>query len=154
MPEKTCSYFTRNADNIPLFNIKHNFDKNSFFLSTLIQWNNLDSNLRSSENFGLFKNNILKFIRPKPFFLKISFFNWCNLKGIRLITPLRLELSHLCEHKFKYNFQNCLNPLCNCSSSIESTSHFLLRCLIFNDKRHTPLNTLSNIDCKMLVNRF
>ena len=36
MPEKTCSYFTRNADNIPLFNIKHNFDKNSFFLSTLI----------------------------------------------------------------------------------------------------------------------
>ena len=36
MPEKTSSYFTINADNIPLFNIKHNFDKNSFFLSTLI----------------------------------------------------------------------------------------------------------------------
>ena len=36
MPERTSSYFTINADNIPLFNIKHNFDKNSFFLSTLI----------------------------------------------------------------------------------------------------------------------
>ena len=59
---------------------------------------------------------------------------------------LRLELSHLREHKFKYNFQNCLNPLCSCGSSIESTSHFLFHCPIFHDKRHTLLSTLSNND--------
>ena len=78
------------------------------------------------------------------------FFNCCNLKGIRLITRLQLELSHLREHKFKYNFQNCLNPLCSCGLSIESTSHFLLHCLIFHDKRHTLLSTLNNIDSKIL----
>ena len=66
IPEKTSSYGTRNAD-IPLFNIKHN--KNSFFPSSIIEWNNLDPKLRNSENFGNFKNNILKFIRPKPVFL-------------------------------------------------------------------------------------
>ena len=107
---------------------------------------NLHCNPRSSENFGIFKNNILKFIRPKP----NSFFNCCNLKGIRLITRLRLELSHLREHKFKYNFQNCLNPLCSSGSSIESTYHFLLHCPIFHDKSHTLLSTLNNIDSKLL----
>ena len=146
IPEKTSSYVTRNPDNIPLFNIKHNFYKNSFLPSSIIEWNNLDPNLRNSEKFGIFKNNILKFLRPKP----NSFFNCCNLKEIRLITRLRLEVSHLCEHKFKYNFQNCLNPLCSCGSSMESTSHFLLHCPIFHDKRHTLLSTLKNIDCKIL----
>ena len=146
IPEKTSSYVTRNAENIPLFNIKHNFYKNSFFPSSIIEWNNLDPKLRNSENLSTFKNNVLKFIRPKP----NSFFNCCNLKGIRLITRLRLELSHLREHKFKYNFQNCLNPLCSCGSSIESTSHFLLHCPIFHDKRHTLLSTLNNIDPKIL----
>ena len=122
------------------------FYKIFFFPSSIIEWNNLDPKLRNSESFSIFKNNILKFFRPKP----NSFFNCCNLKGIRLITLLRLELSHLREHKFKYNFQNCLNPLCSCGSSIETTSHFLLHCPIFHDKRHTLLSTLNNIDSKKL----
>ena len=146
IPGKTSSYVRGNAENIPLFNIKNNFYKNSFFPSSIIEWNNLDPNLLNLGNSGIFKNNILKFIRPKP----NIFFNCCNLKGIRLITRLRLELSHLREHKFKYNFQNCLNPLCSCGSSIESTSHFLLHCFILHDKRHTLLSTLNNIDSKIL----
>ena len=146
IPEKTSSYVTRNAENIPLFNIKHNFYKNSFFPSSIIEWNNLDPKLCNSENFGIFKNNILRFIRPKP----NSFFNSCNLQWIRLITRLRLELSYLRELKFKYNFRNCLNPLCSCGSVIKSTSNFLLHCPIFYDKRHTLLNALNNIDSKIL----
>ena len=111
IPEKKFPYVTKNAGNIPLFNIKHNFYKNSFFPPTIIERNDLDSNL----DFGIFKNNILKFIRPKP----NSFFSCCNLKEIKLITRLRLELSHLHEHKYKYNSQNCLNPLCSCGSSTD-----------------------------------
>ena len=30
------------------------------------------------------------------------------------------------EHKFSYNFQNCIIPLCSCGMDIESTSHFFL----------------------------
>ena len=141
IPGKTTSYVTRNSGNIPLFNIKHSFYKSSFFPSSIIEWNNLGPKLRNSENFGIFKNNI---------YYSYLKFNYCNLKGIRLITRLRLELSHLCEHKFNYNFQNCLNSLCSCGSSIESTSHFLLHCPIFHDKRHTLLSTLNNIDSKIL----
>ena len=118
------------------------FYKNSFFPSTIIEWNKLDSYLRNSESFGIFKNNILKFIRLKP----NRFLNCCNLTGIKLITQLRLNLSHLREHKFNYNFQNCLNQLCSCGSSIELTSHFLLHCPIFNHTRYTLLSTLNNMD--------
>ena len=66
IPEKVSSCVTINADSIPLFNIKQNFCKNYFFPSTIIELNNLDSNLRNLENFGAFKNNILKFARHKP----------------------------------------------------------------------------------------
>ena len=47
-------------------------------------------------------------------------------------------------------FPNCLKLLCSCGSGIESTSHFFLDCPLFNDKRHTLLNTLNNIDSEIL----
>ena len=75
---------------------------------------------------------------------------FCNLKGIRLITRLWLELTHLREHKFKHNFQNCLDPLCSCRLSIESSSYFLFHCPIFHDKRHNLLSTLNKINSKLL----
>ena len=107
--KKPSSYVTRHADNFPRLNTKYNFYKNSFFPLAIIEWSNVDSNLRKAENIGAFKNNILKFIRLKP----NSFFNCFNLKGIRVITRLRLELSHVHEHEFVYNFQSCLNPHCS-----------------------------------------
>ena len=63
---------------------------------------------------------------------------------------LRLGLSRLREHKFNYNFQNCINPLCSCGMDIESTSHFFLHCPLFDDKRITLLSTLNKIDCKLI----
>ena len=59
IPEKIHAYATRNFDNIPFFKIRHNFFKNFFFPSTIIEWNNLDSTLRNSKNFLVFKNSIL-----------------------------------------------------------------------------------------------
>ena len=137
---------TRNVDNIPCFKIRHNLFKNSFFPSTIIEWNNLDPTLRNSKSFVDFKISILKFIRPSP----SNVFNCNNHKIIRLITRLRVGMSHLREHKFKRNFQNCLNPICGCGLDIESTSHFLLHCPTFNDERYTLMSTLNNIDCTLL----
>ena len=143
IPEKTSSYATGNVDYIPLIKIKHNFFKNTFFPSAIIEWNKLDPTIRNTESFGIFKSNILKFIRPTP----RSFFNCYNHKEIRLMTRLCLGLSHLREHKFNHNFQNCINPLCSCGMDVESTSHFFLHCPLFDDKRITLLSTLNKIDC-------
>ena len=72
------------------------------------------------------------------------------IEGIKFLTSLRLDLSHLREHKFKYSFQDLLNPLYKCSAEIESTSHFLLHCPIYNNEQSSLLNTIRNIDCKLL----
>ena len=75
---------------------------NIFFPSTAIEWNNLDLKIRNSKTFSAFKKSILKFIRP----FSNSIFNCHSPKGIKLITRLRLGLSHLYEHKFRHNFQD------------------------------------------------
>ena len=33
------------------------------------------------------------------------------LKTFKLLTRMQLGLSHLAEHKFRHNFQDCLNPI-------------------------------------------
>ena len=110
------------------------------------QLKSLNGTIWNAESFGIFKSNILKFIRPT---LR-NLFNCYNHGGIRLMTPLRLGLSHLREHKFNHNFQNCINPLCGCGLDIESTSHFFLHCPLFDDNRITLLSNLSKIDCNLI----
>ena len=118
----------------PFFN-QNNFFKNSFFPSTISEWIKLDPSLCSSESFLTFKNNILQFIRAAA----NSVYKCHNPKGIKLITRLRLGLRHLREHKFKHNFQESLNPLCNFGP-------------LFTNERYTLLSTLRSIDCNMLNN--
>ena len=66
------------------------FLKNSFFPSTIIEWNKLDTNLRNSRNLFIFKKHILQFIGPSL----NSVYNSHNPKSIKLMTRLRLGLSH------------------------------------------------------------
>ena len=111
IPMRTSNYRTRNADDVLYFNIRHNFFKNYFLLSAVIEWNKLDSRLRKVKSFTDFKKNILSFIRPKA----NSIFNCNSSKGLKFVTRLPLGLSHLRQHKFKHSFQDSLNPLCFCS---------------------------------------
>ena len=142
IPQRRSSYITRNLDEIPLFKTNHNFLKNSLFPSTTIEWNNLDHDLRNTESYTLFRSSILKFIRPSP----NSFYGCQNIMGIKLITRLRLGLSHLREHKFKHSFQDTLNPLCNCGMDVESSTHFLLQCPSYINERCTLMSNLNRIN--------
>ena len=135
-----------NHVDIPLCKTNHNFFKNSFFPSTIIEWNNFNPNLINSNTYGTLKNIILKFIRPSS----NSVLQCHNLQGIKFLTRLCLVLSHLREHKFKHSFQDSLSPLCKCGAEVESTSHFLLHCPIYNNDRSSLLSTIRNIDCKLL----
>ena len=146
IPVRSTPYATRTVGNIPLIKTKHNFFKNSFFPSAIIEWNNLDTNLKNSKSISVFKEKILNFIRPSP----NSFFGCHNPKGIKLITRLRLGLRHLREHKFKHSFQDTINPLCNCGQDIESSINFFLHCLFFINERRTLLSTRRSLDSKLL----
>ena len=58
---------------------------------------------------------------------------------------MRVGLRHLREHKFRPSFQDTLNPICNCSKDIATTSHYLLYCPHYLHERKTLLNTVSCI---------
>ena len=55
--------------------------------------------------------------------------------GIKCLTILTVGLSHLNDHKFRHNLQDSLNPLCPCSTEVESTIHYFLYCHYYNDIR-------------------
>ena len=101
VPLRQSPYTTRNTENISLFKPKNNFFKNYFFPSAVIEWNNLDLNIRNVGSFNAFKNNILSFIRPTP----NNVFKCENHRGIKLITRLCVGLSHMPEHRFKHSFK-------------------------------------------------
>ena len=101
-----CQCRITNAHNIPKIGLKHQFFKSSYFPSTIIEWNKLDSNIRNSETLEIFTSKILKFIRPTT----NGIFGCHNPIGVKLLTRLRLGLSHLRDLKFRNNFQDTLNP--------------------------------------------
>ena len=106
----------------------------------------MDPHIKKSKSISSFKSNILKFIQPEP----NCHANYChNLKGIRLLTRLCLGLSHLCEHKFKHSFQDCLHPVCFCSNEIETSTHYLLHYPTYKNERMTLLNKVKSINCSI-----
>ena len=78
--------------------------------------------------------------------MQVQAYNINDAIGVKLITRLRLGISHLRELIFKHNFQDKLNPLCSCSIKVESTSHYFLRCHFFDVLRATLMNDLRNIN--------
>ena len=146
IPKPLTSYSTRNSENLPPIKANHSFFKNTFFPSTIIEWNKLDSNIRCSPSYKLFRKRILEFIRPQP----NSIFNIPNSLGLTYLTRLRVGLSHLREHKFRHNFRDSLNPICNCGNAIESTKHYLLHCSNFKNERQTLLQNIRTVNPNLL----
>ena len=112
---------TRTRENIPLFRTRTETYKNSFFPNVIEQWNKLDINIRESCSLLSFKKPILKFIRPVP----NPIYTINDPIGLKHLTRLRLFFSHLREHKFKHNFQDTIDPFCNCGLIVETTDNAL-----------------------------
>ena len=101
IPKDNTRYAMRNSKGIPQCKINHEYFKNFLFPRNIKERNMLDSDIRSSESLNVFKSKILKFIRPKA----NLFFNCLNPERVKLITRLRLGVSHIQGHKFKHSFQ-------------------------------------------------
>ena len=88
--ERVKFYFTRSSQKSNIANIRtrSNFFINSFFSS---EWNKLDRDIRNSNSLNVFKLSLLKFFRP----VANSVFDINNPFGLKLLTILRLGLSHL-----------------------------------------------------------
>ena len=67
-----------------------------------------------------------------------------------VLTRLRLGLTLYREHKFKYSFQDYLNPLCLCGKKIETSTSYLLHCPTYTNEKMTLLNKIKSINCSIL----
>ena len=104
-------------------------------------WFNLDSTIRDSESIAIFKKRLLSFIRP----ISRNVYNIFDPIGLKFLTRLRLGFSHLNEHRFRHNFQECINPLCSCSLETENTLHYLLHCHHFSQNRINLMNSVNSV---------
>ena len=135
-----AGFRTRN-NNLPTYNCRKDCFNYSFSPSTLNDWFRLDIDIRNSESISLFKSRLLSFIRPN----QSNRYNISDPIRLKLLPCLRLGLSHLNEHKFRHNFQDCLNPLCSCSFEIEDTTRYLLYCEHFSNHRNDLMNSVKSI---------
>ena len=145
IPTGQHSYNTQSLDQTETYYCRRDAFKNSFFPYTIVEWNKLDLNIRKSKSYAIFRNALLKIGRP----IQCSVYRIHNPMGLKLLTRLRLGLSHLNEHRFNRNFQSCINPSCSCSLAIELTTHFLLHCHHFSNIRSTLLNSINDFLCSI-----
>ena len=61
-----------------------------------------------------------------------------------------LDLSHLHDHKFKYNFQDSLNPICNYGIGIETAVSYHLYYLNLSNKRSILKDNIQTINTNIL----
>ena len=144
IPKRNQTIRTRNS-HTPIIRCRIDCFNYSFFPSTLKDWFNLDENIRNSESISSFKNRLLAFIRPE----ESSIFNIFDPQGLKFLTRLRVGFSHLNEHRFRHNIENCINPLCSCSLETEDTSHYLLHCHHYSQNRIYLMNSI-----KSVINNF
>ena len=142
IPRSNHQYNTRSIEDVTTFYWRIDAYKYSYFPHTILEWNKLDMQIKRSESFLSFKNSLPKIGQPTA----KATYKIHNPIGLKFLTRLRLGLSHLNEHKFKHNFQDCVNPLCLCSLEIESLSHFFLHCHHFRNIHATLLDDLQSVD--------
>ena len=133
IPTNNYSYILWKSLNIPHYYCRTDTFKNSF----LIQFK-----CHKRMSFSLFKDTLLKMGRPHA----NSTYRIHYPTGIRLLTCLRLGLSHLNEHKFIHNFADCVNPLCSCNIKPEATLHFFLHCHNFFNIRRKLFDKIKFLD--------
>ena len=123
---------------IKIFSRRTKAFESSFFPYCSKECENLSEELRKIDSIKTFRLSILNFVRSKENFV-LAFH---DINGLKLLTRLRLNFSHLNEHKFRHNFNDTINPMCSCGKEPETTLHYLLRCNFYSIYRLELLNDI------------
>ena len=85
--------------------------------------NNLTLEIRNSKSVCAFKK-LIKCEKKEN-----SIFSIYDPLGVKLLTRLGLQFSHINEHKFRHGFVDTINAMCAWRSEAETTEHFLFSCV-------------------------
>ena len=108
------------------------------------EWNNLTVQIRNSKSVSAFKK-LIKCEKKEN-----SKFSIYDPLGVKLLNRLRLQFSHLNEHKFRHGFGETINAMCACGNEVETTEHFLLRCHLYTLLRLELFENLEKVDPSFL----
>ena len=127
----------------------------SFYPYCIKEWCALSEKIQNIVSVNKFKEIILSFIRSKV----NSVFAIHDTKCLKLLTRLRLNFSHLNEHKFRHGFKDTVDPMCKCGLETETTLYFLLRCMLYStirtellDEIYTVASSFTNHPDEKLLN--
>ena len=76
---------------------------------------------------------------------KLLIFAIYDLLGVKLLTLLRLQFSHLNKHNFRHGFGDTINATCARGSEIEIAEHFL-RCHLYHPHRLELFGDIENVN--------
>ena len=96
-----CQTRSANKNNLQEFSCRTKSFKHSFFPFCGKEWNKLDNTIRDAESIKQFKSMLKNFLSLN----QRSLFSIHDPVGVKLLTRLRLQFSHLNKHKFRHNFK-------------------------------------------------
>ena len=113
--------------------------KKSFFLYCINEWNNITVEMRNAKSINIFKKLIINEKQEN------SLFHVYDPLGVKLLTRLRLQFSHLNEYKFRHGFSDTIKPMCACGTEIETTD-ISSRCHFYSTQRLELFENLKKVD--------
>ena len=133
----TPSYNLRNQTNLPIPYYRLKSSSTSFIPNSIRLWNSIPITTRSATSINIFK----KLITPP--LQNCYYYKLCSGQNGKLLTRLRLGLSALKAHRFKYNIHN--TPYCpHCNTVPETTIHYFFSCPAHQLARTHFLNLLTH----------
>ena len=109
--------------------------------------------LEKTDSYKEFKSKILLFINRKS----NSIFSVQDVYGVKLLSRLRPNFSHVNEHKVIHGFKSGTNFMCDCGSATETTLQFFLQCQQYQTITLELLNSIYNLDpqiYKLYINKL
>ena len=132
-------YPLRNRDDIENLNVRLNVYENSFFPRTIVEYNNVDSDIRDSIATENFRMRVLPSMdKPKSWY-------YIGDRKLSIIhARLRMKCSQLSHDLFSLNIIE--QPNCQCGNRFETATHFFLECPLYTACRgemYQKLNALN-----------
>ena len=135
--QSTTRYPLRNGQDIIVPFCRLSLTSESFFPSTIREWNKLDLTVRNTDSPAKFKSEVRKIDipnRPPPHF------SYGPRKLNILLTQLRCSASFLNYDLYRKNI--ITDPSCDCGENIEDIHHFLFECRLYANHREILFNSL------------
>lgn len=134
-------YNLRNATHLAIPKCHTTSYQNSYFPSTIHDWNDLEESTRNSTTLETFKSTLKKLFYPAP---KNYYHSHSASVDGKHLTRIRLGLSFLNSHQRNYGFTRI--KICpNCNFKDENELHFFLGCTSYSRARKDMLQELAGI---------